>query len=622
MASYVIDSEADGLLDTVTRCWIISAYNLETKEQHSWLEGDLGWMDVFNKADSIICHGIKNYDEPLFKKIFNYRFPKKVKLVDTVIISKILNYRRFESGSHSMEAWGEYFNQPKVVHEDWSQYSEEMRIRCETDVRLNVRIYQQLLAEFKTVYAQNPHIKAYIEAEHYVAEWCVTAEETGWPFDIDLALKLEEEMRNEMDLAKDRLLPRLGTKTVAVDKKLGIVETKRPKWTKKGTYDQHTANWFGVDIYSGVEGEERPIAGEYCRVTFEKLSLDSVSDVKIFLYRNGWEPLEWNYKMDPETRKQEKASPKITDESLEFLKGDGVLYNAFRTTSSRYNILVKWIESIDSEGNLHGGVIPIGTPSMRATHSKIVNVPSSNSVWGPEMRRLFTTKPGWKVIGCDSAGNQARGLAHYLGNPDFIHTLLHGDIHQYNADKLTEVLKEMGIDHIVPRSAAKRILYAFLFGASGAKLWSYIFGKQDAKKGNKLKAGFTKAVPGFKDLIDRLENYYGSTKKRGDGFITSLAGNKIFVDSFHKLLVYLLQATEKITCSAAIMLTMQRLEASEIPYIPLIFMHDEEDFLVPEEYAEQAAAIGKQAFADGPKLFGIEIMDGDAKIGDNWYDVH
>jgi hypothetical protein len=44
--------------------------------------------------------------------------------------------------------------------------------------------------------------------------------------------------------------------------------------------------------------------------------------------------------------------------------------------------------------------------------------------------------------------------------------------------------------------------------------------------------------------------------------------------------------------------------------------------MVPEKHAERAAEIGKQAFIDGPKLFGVNIMDGDAKIGDNWYEIH
>jgi hypothetical protein len=70
------------------------------------------------------------------------------------------------------------------------------------------------------------------------------------------------------------------------------------------------------------------------------------------------------------------------------------------------------------------------------------------------------------------------------------------------------------------------------------------------------------------------------------------------------------------------MLTMEGLEKAGIPYQPCIMMHDEEDFMVPEEHAEIAAKISKQAFIDGPKLFGVEIMDGEAKIGNNWYEVH
>ena len=184
------------------------------------------------------------------------------------------------------------------------------------------------------------------------------------------------------------------------------------------------------------------------------------------------------------------------------------------------------------------------------------------------------------------------------------------------------MLAEIGVNYEVKRSQAKRILYAFLFGASGPKLWSYIFGVLDEANGKKLKNGFLKAVPGFKALLEKLENIYGKTSQMGEGYIPSLAGNRIYVDSFHKLLVYLLQSAEKITCASALMLTVEALEAENIPYIPCIFYHDEIDFMVPEEHAERAAAIGKKSFGEGPKLFGINIMDGGAKIGNTWYDVH
>lgn len=647
MSRYVFDIETDGLLDELTRVWIIRTRNLDTGEKRKWLEGDLTWQKIFDEAVLLIGHNIIDYDFPALQKVTGYTLSRKVNIHDTMLMSQVLNYRRFGNDGHSMEAWGNSLGQPKMQHDDWSQYSEEMNIRCETDVDLNLRIYEILLNEFKHVAQINPQIKHYMKAEHAVARWAALARHCGWPFDVKAANELFYKMKLELEAVRTKLQPLMGLKTVAVDKCKGEVAVKKPRWTKKGFYDAHTANWFGIDPCSGFEGEERRIIGEYCRVEFKELDLDSVDDVKIFLFRNNWVPTEWNYKkvLNEETGRHEnvKTSPKITEDSLEVMHGDGKLYCDFLTTKSRYGILNTWIKNA-KDGILHGDCFTIGTPSMRSRHNLIVNVPKASSTWGKEMRSLFTVKKGWSLIGCDSAGNQARGLAYYINNEDFTKTLLHGDIHTTNAKILDDVLKGMKVSWdsylissgikasekhtleealaVAKRERAKRILYAFLFGASGSKLWSYCFDIFDQTRGNKLKTGFTKAVPGFADLLKKLENIYGATKKYGEGYIIGLAGNRIYVDSFHKLLVYLLQACEKATCSAAVMLTMERLEAANIPYMPCIMMHDEEDFQVPDEHREQAAEIGKQAFIDGPKLFGINIMDGSAKIGRNWYEVH
>lgn len=622
MREVIFDIETNGLLPVVSRMWILRTKDLNTGEKRKWLEGDLGWMVYLESCDVIAGHNICGYDLPALFKMFGWKPAKHTKVRDTLVLSQVLNYNRFPSRLHGLEAWGEFFGYPKLEHSDWTQYTPHMDVYCERDVDLNARIYPIVMKEFAELYAKNANIATYVKAEQAAAKWCAMASTHGWPFDIDMANELEVALRAAMDKAYVALTSKLGMKTVPVDKHKGIVETKKPKWTMKGFYDHHTANYFGIHPCSGYPGEERMVEGEYCRVAFEPLSLDSVADVKVFLYRHGWKPTTWNFKTNPDTGKKERTSPKVTEDSLEFLGGDGKLYTEFLTARSRYSVLKGWIEGVDSDGNVHGDCMVIGTPSMRARHSGIVNVPSGDSPWGKEMRSLFKNKPGWTVVGCDSAGNQARGLAHYLGDATFIDILLNGDIHSYNAEKLTEVLQSMGVDYVVKRSQAKRILYAFLFGASGGKLWSYIFDTVEPRKGNQLKEGFLKAVPGFKTLIDRLESIYKKTSASGDGYIPSIAGNRIYVDSKHKLLVYLLQSCEKATCSAAIMLTMERLEEAGIPYIPLIFMHDEEDFMVPDEYAAQAAVIGKQAFKDGPQLFGITIMDGDAKIGNNWYEVH
>jgi DNA polymerase I len=623
MDKWIFDIEADGLLKEATVAWIICAHNVSTGENRHWRYDDLGWKEVFEKASMLIGHNVCGYDLPLLFKLHKWRPPKTCKVIDTLIWSQVLDYRRFNDEGHSLETWGRALGFPKTEFSEWHQYSTKMLDYCRNDVRLSALIFDVLKEEYSKAVAKKPIIAHYIRAEKSVARWCAEAELEGWPFDVEAAKSLYDVLEVEMKKAYDALNDKLGFKTVAVDKKKGEVEAKRPRWTKQGCYDSHTSNWFGVDPCSGYEGEERSILGEYCRIEVKPLSLSSVSDVKIFLYRNGWVPTEWNYKKDEKgKRTKERSTPKITEDSLEFLGGDGKLYVDYLTASSRHGILKTWLENVDKNGNLHGECYPLGTPSMRARHKIIVNVPSVDSAWGPEMRKLFVCKPGWKLIGCDSSGNQARVLAHYLNNSEYTNTLLHGDIHQYNADTLTGVLNRMGIQHPVKRGQAKRIFYAFLFGASGGKLWSYIFGNIDSEQGQKLKNGFLKAVPGFDELIDMLKRLYGASKKYGDGYIPSICGSRIYVDSIHKLLVYLLQAGEKITCSASLMLAAEQLEERGIPYSPCIFMHDEIDFQVPEEYALDAAAIGKKAFTDGPKLFGIDIMGGDAKIGDSWYEVH
>ena len=623
----VFDIECNGLLREATRMWILVAKDLETGNMYKYLEGDLGWIDLFNKAKIVIGHNICGYDLRILEKLFNYKLPKKILIRDTLPLSRILDYRRFGFKGHSLEQWGIHFGYPKVAIDDWSTWTPEKEERCVVDVDISAMVYIQLMEELDELRQKKPHITTYIKAEQAVMKWQAIAELKGWPFDKEGGERLFDVLEKELEDITAKLEPRLGIKVIAVDKCKGVVNVKKPKWTKMGFYDSHTAKWFGVDPESGFDDPicERRILGPYCRVRFEPLKLSSPGDVKIFLYRHGWEPTDWNYKR--EGKKLIRTSPKITEDSLELLGGDGALYKEYTSASSRYSNLKTWLANIDEDGRLHGDSVTIGTPSMRMRHKIIVNVPSVDSPWGKEMRRLFQCPPGWKIVGCDSAGNQARGLAHYIANPEFINVILNEDVHLYNAENIIKVLNEMGAHHnFTPknlRNRAKRVLYAYLFGGGGPKLWLYVTDKIDTEKGREFKDLFTNSIPGFQNLLGNLkEAFKVNKKKKLEGWIVSIVGNRLYVDSAHKLLVYLLQATEKITCSTALMMTAEKLEEENIPYQPLILMHDEYQFMVPEEYAERACEIGSASFREAPKLYGIKIMDGDGKIGSNWEETH
>lgn len=642
---YVFDSESDELALAATCIWIVVVEDFETGEVWEYPPGDDGWMKKLDEATHLIGHNIVEHDFPLFEKLAGWE-PKSDQVIqDTLIMSRALDYKRFPDGRHRMESWGEYLGQKKQEHETWHEYSPEMRTRCISDVRLNCLMYAELMEEFKTKSSDKDNLGTYLVAEHAAAKWVAKAHMNGWPFDRQAALKLKGELEEVIAEAEAQLQPILGMKAVAKDKYAGVAETKVAKWTKDGAYHHHTAAWFGLNPWSGFVGEDRNIVGEYCRVEILPLELSSTDDVKIFLNRLGWVPLEWNMKYNEKTRRKEKTSPKITEDSLEFLGGDGKIYRSYAVASSRLSILKGWLDVITEDDIVHGDCITIGTPSMRARHQIIVNIPAMESRWGPEFRSLFVCKPGYKLVGCDSAGNQGRGLAYYLKNPEYTDILINDDIHMYNAKKIDAVITSLGFNWTevliksgaveadvdekaiwkVKRGRSKRIYYAFLFGAGGPKLWGYAMGSPDDSWGKRFKDGFINAVPGFSRLTKRLENEFKSTKNKYGylkGHITSLAGNRIYVDSNHKLLVYLLQAFEKITCSAAILLLMEYLEEEGIEYIPHIFMHDEVDFSVPEEHAERAAELGVKAFTEGPKLFGVDIMSGSGDVGINWKEIH
>jgi DNA polymerase-1 len=617
----IFDLEADGLLEEATRIWVVSTFDLETKEKRTFEPGDYRWIPLFQKTDALIGHNIIGYDLEVIRKVTGEDFHSKV-LLDTLLLSQLLDFRRFGADGHSMGIWGTYLGFQKIEHEDWSQYSPEMRRRCEGDVELNLLIWNKLKEEWMCLREGNLAIDTYIEAEHYASRWNAIAHREGWKIDVDKGLRLESELEGVVDKAVKSLQIGMGTITEPVDKLKGVVDVKEPVWTKDGRYDAHTARWFDIDPWSGYEGEERLVEGPYCRVRSRPLQLTSVSDVKTFLFRNGWVPTTWNFKTDQETGKKVRSSPKITEDSLEFMKESGKLYSDFAVANSRLNILKTWLRSLDKDHRLHGNAILIGTPSLRARHQIIVNIPSVDAAYGKEFRDLFTVPQGWVLIGADSKGNQARGLAYYLNNAEFENVILNKDIHEYNADKLTKALFSMKINHKVPRSAAKRVLYAFLFGASGGKLWSYIFEVVDEELGSELKKRFLKAVPGFEELLNKLKSIYSRTKAEGEGWIPNIVGMRLYVDSYHKLLVYLLQGLEKVTCSTALMLCWKNLQKEGITFVPMIYYHDEFQFLVREKDEKRAKEIAAQSFKEGPKMYGINIMGGDSKSGKSWLETH
>lgn len=450
----VFDAEANGLLKEVSQMWMLAAEDVSTGQKFMFCDYESGpdtyplleYRDLLDEAKSAAGHYILGYDFPMMEKLHGYKPPKSLTLRDTLLMSQTLNYKRFPNGRHSVEEWGKFFGRHKPEHEDWSKWSPEMSHRCREDIEINKLIYATVMREFREHYARNPKIALSLRNEHRVLQFCIRAETLGWLFDSEKAEPLLESISEAAAKLNDFIEPKLLPQLQIKDK-----ETKLPKWTSSGNYHSHISKYFGVPPEEGLN-EFPTVCGPFVKIGFKVPDMGSIEAVKDLLYSIGWVPDDWTFRK--EGRNFIKVSPKLTSSSLEPLGEIGKAVDEFYTLRSRASQIKGWLDGVDENGRVHGSCATIGTPTGRATHKGIVNVPGGEAWHGKEMRELFTARPNHKIIGADSSGNQMRAFCHYLGNDAYTEEVINGDVHTANMLILQLEAPE------TTRKKAKPFLYA------------------------------------------------------------------------------------------------------------------------------------------------------------------
>ena len=179
----VFDIESDGLLEDVTRMWVLVTKDLDTDEIKVFTEGDLGWQDYLYNATLIAGQNIISYDLNVLKKLFNWVPRPETKIHDTLLFSQMMNFRRFGFKGHGLAQWGYAMKDFKGEFNDWSKLSPEMIEYCIQDVNLSVKVYKYLANEFSKAVAKAPLLLPSMRNEHTAAKFMAEAERIGWLFD-------------------------------------------------------------------------------------------------------------------------------------------------------------------------------------------------------------------------------------------------------------------------------------------------------------------------------------------------------------------------------------------------------------------------------------------------------
>lgn len=606
------DIESNGLLDTCNTIWCLVAQDVTTKETYSYsdYDDDLPSLEeglkLLQDAEVLIGHNIIGYDIPAIKIITGIDLIEK-KCYDTFIMSQTLRYKR--NHRHGLAGWGEALGNSKLHYDDWTKYTKEMLTYCIQDVHLNTEVYERLMKEFKSIHSINPLISKGLSVEHEVAKFNTIVREEGWNFDNKKAKANLKKLKDISNAIEKEIEPQLGETLIYIDK-----TPKTAKFKKDGTYNAVTcrilSDYFGHEV-KPEDTHLMPPGKEFRRSEMVKVKMGQIDHVKEWLKTQGWKPDDYTRKMI--NGRWVNISPKLTDTSLSKLGDLGEKIGKYYTLRNRISVLEGWLKQVNDKGRLCGNMWTVGTPSFRCRHEVIVNLPGVHAPYGRELRELFAADDDWKIVGADSSGNQLRGLCHYVNNPEFTKEVIYGDQHQRNADALG-----------CTRSTAKTFLYAYLFGAGDAKLGETLTGKKDAKRGKQSRADFASAIKGLQEIKDKIEREWRKRNaQQGAGWIHGLDGRPVFINSEHQCLNYLLQSAEGITCKAATAYQMQKIKEEGLRARPRIFYHDETAWTVHPDDADRVGEILKESFAEAPKWFGVECMDGgDYIVGESYADVH
>ena len=416
-----------------------------------------------------------------------------------------------------------------------------------------------------------PPLPDFVTLEHQVAQILTQQELHGWYFDEPKAYELESSLRREME-ELTRLL--------------------------RGQHTYIAGTLFTPKRYNRTLGYV-----EGCEIQRLKdlnpTSRDHIAWVLTTHY--GWKPSSISSNGKPVV--DEIVLKEIgTDIALNFLRCLE-LKKALGMISEGVNA---WQRLCTTSNRIHHNC-SVSTNTFRCAHRKpnLAQVPADE-----RFRELFTASPRMVMVGADLAGIELRMLAHYLARYDggrYADILLNGDIHQVNADKIG-----------ISRRAVKTVTYAFLYGAGDAKIGlsvdKQLSPNKARAKGKQVRAAFIEAIDGLSELLQAVK------KRSASGTIMAIDGRKIYVDSTHKALNYLLQCSAGVIAKRWLLITHANLPPTAHQ---LAFIHDELQYECKKEDVEDLKFLLELSAAQAGEYYSLRIpIAAEAKSGATWAEVH
>jgi len=596
MERLVFDTESDGFVAEATKLHFIQIGTVDGDDVSVYTDALPGYPSLaeglarLSKAEKLIGHNAIAHDAPLIDKLYPGTI-RRSQIVDTLVMARLQDP---EERQQSLGEWGRRLGVAKGDFKGpWDVATQEMADYARQDVVVNRAIYHKV-----------KEVEAWGEALQLETDvaWAIAAQvRNGFLLDVKKAEALEVEIRGEIAEMTQTLR-----------------DVFPPMWvpTEKGPFVPKGNN-KAMGYTAGV-----PLT----KVTLQYFNPGSRTQVAKRLQRIGWKPKAFGKDGKPTVDETVLAALPYP-EAKRLVAFFGLQKMLGQLSDGKSG----WLKLVKPNGRVHGSVNPNGACTGRMSHFG----PNLAQVSGDHrMRELWIPRPGWKLVGCDAEGLEARMLAHYLARYDggaFTKMLLEGkkedgtDVHSANA----KAVQNAGFR--VDRNAAKTLLYALMYGAGDPKLGMTVVESLRAQglpvpkmglkmMGQMVRAALAKSMVGIDKLTEAIKS-----RAKQTGYLTGLDGRHVKIRSEHSALNTLLQGGGAIVMKKALNLFMDR---------PIVHenwqdmglcanVHDEIQAEATPELAPVIGAEFAQCITDAGTHFNLRCpLAGAYDVGASWADTH
>lgn len=624
----VFDLETNGFLRETNNLWCVG----NNDDIYTYHKGDLhlGVKEAFSAP--IVCgHNIVNFDIPALMKL-GYITNEDVPLViDTLIVARLMfpkpdtnsfpgdgSYQRHPhmQDKHSLKDWGVRLGVLKANFTDTNDFSkptQEMYDYCQQDVEVTKALLAMLL---KHKQLWEAHEDA-IQLEHN-CQWLLTHSFLyGCNIDMNALHNLKTQLENDIVECEKGIRWHRAKVDISPAKTKIKIRTRRVNPNSKfSPKNQADMPWLFDRLNLQAPTQE------------EWVEADKVKNNKVI----KWSHNRSRAKVEKKTFGG-KAIGEIMDSRLDPIIKWMVSNKAYGTAISGAKSIANLIWTED--GRLHPRNNPLGADTGRCTHSdpntnfpKVKKDKQTKKIrfgldggYGAEFRSLVIPSKGRKLLGCDAGGLElvcfGLGLLPYDGGA-MLREVKEGDPHQNNVETYNVVLRENGLVTIT-RDNGKTVTYAMLYGAGDEKIAKTLGCSVSVAK--KLKEAIKEKWVGFNELEALLRK-----QSKEDRHIQGL-DRRIPTKGDNSLINYKFQGMGAIITKRGMIWVIEELfrrgHKWGKDFTLLLYIHDEIEFEYEEYMEKDLVEVTEACWTEACKYYNLPTtVEGEAKIGASWRDVH